>query len=447
MSNHSGPNVGESSQLSDAKSHSDSDVPNGPTIMVVAGEESSDLHAAELCRSIRKLNPKAEFFGMGGSHCRDAGVKTTVDSEEVAGVMGLVEVLGHARPLLGALKRLRDTAKERQPDLIVFVDFPDFNFALGRMLKGLKSKKLYYISPQVWAWRQGRVKLIKRLIDKVIPIFPFEIDFYKKHSVDAQFVGHPFLDPWESPSSKEEFFAELDLNPDQLTLAILPGSRKAEIEKLLRPMLEGFSLILEKHPNTQAILPVAENIELSEVEKTLASVGLDKSKNIELIKSRAREVLTHADAGLIASGTATVEATVSGCPIVIVYKMADFTYQIAQRLVKGVKFAGMPNILLDREAFPELLQEKVTPGNIALHLEELIWNKERFEKARKDVKLVSEKLRYNDKTNNDSPSSSGSSSDRAAEIALDLISDGVASKTMSKETSPASTDAPKLANQ
>lgn len=338
-------------------------------ILLVSGETSGDLHSAKLVEKVLRQLPSARFFGMGGSALRQAGMETVVDSEHSASVMGVSEVFGSLFKIRQAFIDILAEVDRRKPRLAILVDFPDFNLLLARFLKKRGVRVFYFISPQLWAWRQGRVKTMRRFVDFVAPIFPFEASFYKKHGVAAEFIGHPFLDRSPLVLKRSSFLESVGLSPRLPTLALLPGSREAEVERLLQPMLEAYQQVKVHRPEIQALIPLAPSLSREWVEGLVGNIP-----EVALIDGQASEVLQVADVGVVASGTATVEAALAGLPIVIVYRLAPLTHFIGKLLVRGVPYFGMPNVILNRKVAPELLQEDAHPERIALEVERLLGN-------------------------------------------------------------------------
>ena len=384
-----------------------------PCYMISAGEASSDLHAANLAKEILRRQPDAEIFGMGGSSLRAAGIETVVDSEEAASVMGFSEVLFKLGDLIGALNKLKKEAALRKPDVLILVDFPDFNYFLAKALKRRfadKIKVFHFITPTIWAWRQGRIKTVQKYVDKVAPIFPFEEKYFIEHGVDAEYVGHPFLDSREKSTASREFLAEVGLDSEMPLLGLLPGSRKAEIENLLPVMLESFELLQKRFPQMKAILPVATSLDRTWLEKML----LDK-KGIFLVDGQASEVLENVDAAIVASGTVTVEAAIAKCPMVVVYRLSGLSYFIAKNLVKGVKSFAMPNIIAGKKIVPELLQDEVTADRIYKNVERFFDSSDYRQLVKNSLAEVAQQLSV-DKL----PRAGHSAASRAASIAIEL---------------------------
>jgi lipid-A-disaccharide synthase len=381
-----------------------------PAVLIVAGEASSDRHAAGLVRALKKFRPELSLFGMGGTELRRAGVETVVDSEESGSAMGLSELGGNLKKTVSGFRCLAAEIKKRRPALAVLVDYPDFNLRLAKVLSREKVKVLYFIGPQLWAWRRGRIRQMKRFVDRVAVIFPFEEQFYRAHGMEADFVGHPFLDePWPEVD-RAAFFREIGLNPALPAVALLPGSRKPEVERLLPPMVEGFLRERRIRPGLQAIVPVAPGLSVDFL-KQLAP----EAPGLVFRSVSAREVLSVADAAVVASGTATVEAALSRTPFFVVYKFSSFTYRVARLLVRGVRSFAMVNLVAGRQIVPELLQREVTGERIAAEFERLLGDPVLRERLKRDFELVAKRLR--------SKRSDGSSAaDRAARAALELMS-------------------------
>ncbi len=380
-------------------------------IMIVAGEPSSDLHASSFVRALRSYVKELKVFGMGGSSLREAGVDTIVDSESHASVMGIFEVVSSLGKILKSYKLLLKTAKERKPDFVVLVDYPDFNLRLAKDLHKNGIKVFYFISPQIWAWRQKRVRIIKKYVDFVATIFPFEVDFYKKHGVKAAFVGHPFLDREEPKIKREEFLSSLGLNPLKPVICFLPGSRKSEISRLLFPMKESYELLKKDIKDLQVLLPVAPGLDIDEISR---SINPENNPNIKVFKENAYLALKSANASVVASGTATIEAALAKNPFLVVYKLSPLTYRIAKVLVKGVKNFSMVNLVSKKKVVEELLQDEVTPLNISNELKRLILDKEFSNKMREELRKIEKELRVEDTKNI-------TSAKRAALYALEML--------------------------
>ncbi|MFN8388691.1 MAG: lipid-A-disaccharide synthase [Bdellovibrionota bacterium] len=380
----------------------------GISVMLVSGEASSDEHGAAVVRSLLKSRADARVFGMGGSALRAAGMETVIDSESAAAVMGLTEVVGSLRKIYAAYRELIRIARERKPDVVVLIDFPDFNLRLARALKRSGFPILYFITPQLWAWRSGRIKAIRRSVRKVAPIFPFEESYFQRYGVDAEYVGHPFLDRAPLAFDRGEFLRSLGLDPNRPVLALLPGSRKAEAEMLLPPLLGAYEQLRRVRPNFQAIIPVA-----STLTKDFFAERTRGVPDLALSSGQAREVLSVARASIVASGTATVEAALAENPFLVVYRLSPVSHFIARKLVRGVRHFAMPNLIAGKPVVPELLQDEVTPERLAMELERFLGDPAYEKRMRKDLKIVGDRLRFGRKAE-------CSAAQRTAEIIVEI---------------------------
>lgn len=330
------------------------------SVMIVAGEASGDQHAARLARGLRARAPGIELFGMGGSALRAAGMELLVDSTALA-VVGVVEVLRHYPRLRAALDTLQEALRRRRPDLVVLVDYPDFNLRLARTAKALGVPVLYYVSPQVWAWRRGRVKTIARLVDHMAVIFPFEVEIYRAAGVPVTFTGHPLAETLHATARREATLRRWGLDPARRTVALLPGSRHGEIRRLLPTALQTAQRLLARDPELQFLLPMAPGLGKADFATALQSVDLP----LALVRDDTANAVAAAEAALTASGTATLVVGLLGTPLVIYYKVAWPTYLLGRLLVRGVKHIGMVNVLAGRELAPEYLQHRASPARLA----------------------------------------------------------------------------------
>lgn len=335
-------------------------------ILVSCGEASGDLLAGGVIRALLRADPSAEVEGLGGDHCRAAGVKTIWDVRQLS-VMGITEVLPKLWSILALMDAIVEHARKTRPDVALLVDAPDFNLRLAPRLKKLGVRVVTYVSPTVWAWRQGRVKKIRRDVDTLCCILPFEEAWYRERGVDARFVGHPLLEQQPDPAAIGALRKELLAGSEGPLLAILPGSRRFEIDKLLPNMLGAARILTARFPNLEAALPVAPTIKRELIERHCAEAGFTP----RLVSGRAREVLGACDAALVASGTATLEATLAQAPSVVAYRVSFLTHFILRLMVK-VQFAALPNILAGEQIVPELLQGAVTPMTLADHITPLL---------------------------------------------------------------------------
>ncbi|MBC7792431.1 MAG: lipid-A-disaccharide synthase, partial [Clostridia bacterium] len=337
-----------------------------PRVLIVAGEASADHHGAALVRELKLMRPDVECFGVGGALMREQGFDFVARAEDMA-VAGLTEVIWALPRLMGIAHDLTRAAADRVPDVAVLIDHPDFNLRLARRLKGLGIRVVYYISPQVWAWRQSRVFTIRRLVDEMLVILPFEQEFYAKHGVKAQFVGHPFVEELPLDPSRSDAREALHLGPGGPVVALLPGSRSKEVESNLPTMLQAMRVLREKIPSARALIPVASTIDRATIENAVRDAGVEA----KIIDGRSTEVLSAADAAVVCSGTATLQTALLKRPMVVVYRVSWLTYQILKRMIK-VAHIAIVNLIAGRTLVAELIQDEFTPENVASHVFELL---------------------------------------------------------------------------
>lgn len=329
-------------------------------IMIMTGEASGDLHGANLAREIWKQDPAAAIYGVGSKQMREAGVRMLADASLIS-VVGITEVLTHLRPIYGVYAKLKKFLKEERPDLLILIDFPDFNILLGKAAQKLGIPVLYYISPQVWVWRKGRIKKIARLVNAMIVVFPFEVPLYEKEGVDVRFVGHPLTDVVKSDYSQQGAKQALGLDPGKRIVALLPGSRRGEIANLLPDMLGAARLLMSRFQDLQFVLPVAPTLDMSYVRSYVEQSAVP----VHMIEGRVYDVLRASDTAMVTSGTATLETGLMAVPMVIVYRISALTYYLLTKLVRGLKHVGLVNIVAGKRLVPELIQRESTPQNIA----------------------------------------------------------------------------------
>ncbi len=336
---------------------------------MVAGEASGDEHAARLVAAIKEQLPRAEFFGVGGEAMAAQGVRLLCPASKLA-VVGLWEVAGRLGAVMRALWDVGRALKRQEPALAILVDFPDFNFWVARLARYYRVPVMYYISPQVWAWRSYRVRTLARLVDRLVVIFPFEADFYRQRGVPVTYVGHPLLETLPPPEERSSWLTRLGLEPGRLTIALLPGSRAGEIGCLLPGMLKAAALIRDAIPLSQFILPVASTAPGESVQRLVGEFadGLRAQGQggliLKTIQGQSFQALSAAHLALVASGTATLEAALAGAPMVIVYRVAPLSYRVGKLLIR-VQHVGMANLLAGERLFPELIQEDFTPERLA----------------------------------------------------------------------------------
>lgn len=351
--------------------------------MIIAGEASGDLHAAKLVKAVNAQRSDINFFGIGGENMRAAGVEVMVDAAEMA-VVGLVEIWAHRKVIFGALDLMRAQLRDNPPDLLVLVDYPEFNLRLAKTAKQCGVKVLYYISPQVWAWRQYRVKKIRKRVDMMAVVFPFEESFYRQHHVPVEFVGHPLVDEVKPSADRDSLRQAFLLRNDQPVIGLFPGSRRSEIRRLLATILEAAECLQQKYPGAQFLLPLAPGLEHADIATYLQQ---HPSLTIQIIEDRAYDVMAACDVIATVSGTVTLEIALIGTPLVIINKVAWLTYAIVHRLLK-IKFIGLCNIVANKGIAPELIQHDATPDNICQTLAELIEQPDKREEMSQELALV-----------------------------------------------------------
>lgn len=350
--------------------------PVEPRVLIVAGEASGDLHGARLVTALRRLAPRLSVEGMGGAQMRDAGVHLLADAGDTA-VVGLTELWEKRRTLRDALRRLRDHLTAVRPALLICIDFPDFNLLLARTAHRLGIPVCYFISPQVWAWRRGRIRTIRRLVQKMLVLFPFEETVYRKAGVNVTFVGHPLLDALADVPPREACRAALGVAGPSPVLGLLPGSRQAEIRRHLPLLLGAASRLAESRPDLRLLLGLAPSLDGAAVEATVAAWGIRAT----VVQGRTHEVIRAADLLLAVSGTVTLEAAILGTPMIITYRLGTLSWVLARLLVR-VRFIGLPNLVADEGIVPELIQFEATPGRLAASAAAILDSPERQARMR-----------------------------------------------------------------
>jgi lipid-A-disaccharide synthase len=355
-------------------------------ILLSCGEPSGDLYAGALTRELRAAQPGITIAGLGGPEFAAAGGTLLADYRGLS-VTGLTEAIVKVPRSLAILRRLVRWAREERPDTLVVIDFPDFNFPLARRIKKLGVRVVYYISPQIWAWRPGRLKTIRQIADRVLVIFPFEEEIYRRGGVPVEFVGHPLVDLARPSSAREPFLRRLGLTPEAPTVAILPGSRPNEVRRILPGLVAAAERIRERLPRVQFVVARAPNLddELFQIVKTR---GLSPSAVVE---GETDAVLASADVALTASGTATVQTALHDTPMVIVYRLSPATYLLGRRLVKLDTF-GMVNLIAGERVVPELIQDAFTPQAVADEAVSMLTDRARVARIREGLARVRAKL-------------------------------------------------------
>jgi lipid-A-disaccharide synthase len=372
-------------------------------IMIIAGEASGDLHGANLVKETLKKDPSIFFFGMGGAKMRAAGVDTLVDASEMA-VVGFVEVISHFPVIFRAFTMMKKILRNDPPDLLILIDYPDFNLMLAKVAKKAGVRVLYYISPQVWAWRVGRVAKIGAVVDRMAVVFPFEAPFYEKEGVPVTFVGHPLVDTVHPTMTLGEAQRKFGLDPGRKTIGLFPGSRRQEIRNLFPVILQSAALLMKSVPDAQFILPLASSLEREDIDFYLESAGID----VTVVEGMGYDVMQVCDAAITVSGTVTLELAMIGVPMVIIYKVATLTYMLAKRLVK-VDHIGICNIVAGERVVKELLQHDAEPEKIAAEIGKIINDPGYAGTIKNKYNIVREKL------------GSGGCSEKVADTALEML--------------------------
>lgn len=356
------------------------------TVFIVAGEASGDLHAANLCQELLKIDNSIQLQGMGGKNMREAGVDVLFDASRLA-VVGIVEVLFKYRMIKGVLNQIEKHIKQSPPDLLILVDYQEFNQKLAAYAKSQGIKVLFYIGPQVWAWRPNRVHKMARIVDHMAVIFPFEVELYKKANVPVTFTGHPLVDEIIPDKSAQQARSVLKLN-EQTTVGLFPGSRTGEIERLLPVMLASARLLRGKYPELQFVLPLASTIQRND----LATYGKDLSElNVNLIENNTHDAIQACDSIIVASGTATLEIGLMSIPMVITHKLAALSYFILSRLV-NIKHIGLVNIVSGKEIVKEFIQHEALPENLANETVHILEDKDYNQNMRDELSKLRELL-------------------------------------------------------
>ncbi len=373
------------------------------SVMFSAGESSGDQHAANMFLELKKHQPDIKGFGMGGAKMALAGIDIRYDSGSI-GVIGVVEVLKHYGEIRRALKLIQQLVSTERPDLLVCVDYKEFNLKLARFAKQCGIKVLFYVSPQVWAWRPGRVKTYGKAIDMMAVIFPFETTYYDAENVPVRYVGHPSVDKVHPQRSRLEDMAIFNLDEGNPVIGLLPGSRANEINRLLPIMLAAAEILQARIPGIQFMLPQADSIS----DELLESYMCQSPVKITVIKNQPYDVIQCCDVVMTTSGTATIEIALLTVPMVITYKLAALTYWLGRWLV-NTPFIGLPNIILGKGFIKELIQHEATSENLAEEIERILTDKFYADQMRDNLNQVKQQL------------GQGGGSKNMAELALEIM--------------------------
>ena len=351
-------------------------------VLLSCGEPSGDLYAGALTRELRAIDPNIHVAGLGGPSIAAAGGELIEDYRGFA-VTGLTEAIFKLPRAWASLRRMLAAARANRPDALVVIDFPDFNFPLGRQIHALGVPVVYYIGPQIWAWRAGRLKTIREFADLVLVIFPFEEQIYRDGGVQVEFVGHPLVDLATTSEPRERFHARMGLSPERPTVAVLPGSRPNEVSRLLPVLVSAAGQIRTRVRDVQFIVARAPNLDdrLFEIARPA----------LRIVEGKTDAVLAASDVALTASGTATVQAALHNTPMVVVYRLSPLTYRLGKPLVTVDTYA-MVNLIAGRKIVPELIQDACTPENVAAEAVDILTNPGRAAAVRAGLAVVRERL-------------------------------------------------------
>jgi len=381
------------------------DTMNRSVVLIVAGEASADLHGSNLVRAMKRHDASIRFRGIGGPRMESQGVEILTPCSELS-VVGLTEVFPRLRTIARAYGRLKNILKKDRPELLILIDFPDFNLMLARIAKRRGVPVLYYISPQVWAWRKGRVEKLRRRVDRLAVILPFEEAFYRQKGLDVEYVGHPLLDVIPPRMEKDGARKELGMDGASPVIGLLPGSRKEEVVNLLPTMVKAAIELRASFPKLKCILPKAPTIP----EELIASMLVSRPIEIKVIPGQIYKVLSACDCAFVASGTATLETAIMQVPMVILYRVSPLSYRIGRKVIR-VPAIGLPNLVAEKKIVPELIQDEATPARLAREALSLLGDDKRKDHMVKELSKVREKL------------GTLSASQRTAQIALEMIAE------------------------
>ncbi|MBT5375600.1 MAG: lipid-A-disaccharide synthase [Nitrospinaceae bacterium] len=359
---------------------------NDPHFLIVAGEASGDLHGSKLVSALKVQFPRARFSGMGGERMRQEGVKTFFGIERM-GAVGIIEVLGDFDHYYKVYRTLKKEIASRRYDAVIFIDYPTLNLRLAKQARRFDCPVFFFISPQIWAWRKGRIKEIRETVRKMFVILPFEEKLYLDAGVDAEFLGHPFIDVVYPSRTRAESQQKYSLNPEVKTVGLLPGSRMNEVNSLLDVMIEAAEKLQNELGNCQFLLPIADSIDPNLIRQRLGANPL----GIQMIQGETYDVMNSCDTLIIASGSATLEAGILGCPMVIIYKLNPLTYWMVRWLIK-VPFIGLVNLVAGEEVAPELIQGDVTAENISAKVLASLRSPEKQKAVRERLLKIKESL-------------------------------------------------------
>ena len=354
--------------------------------MIVAGEASGDLHGANLVRTMHDINPDLCFYGVGGEKMKEAGVSLIAHSSEMA-VMGITEVIPRLGFILKVKRELKKSLRQSRPALLILIDYPGFNLPLAKFAKETGIKVFYYISPKVWAWRKKRIYVLEKYVDRMALILPFEEQVYEKVNLDARFVGNPLLDTVRRQYTRGEALKKFGLKEGLTTIALLPGSRKGEVIRLLPEMLGMAEILKDRIPTIQLVLPLADTLSFDFVRGLADQYEVD----FKIIEGNVYDVVGLSDIAVVASGTATLETALLGVPMIIVYRVSPLTYLVGRTFV-NVDHIGLVNIIAGKTVVPELIQGDANPEKMADEVYDILTSVPRMDEMKRNLSDVSEML-------------------------------------------------------
>lgn len=369
---------------------------------MIAGERSGDLHGSMVALKIRERIPDAEIFGMGGVRMKEAGVEVIHDMTEIA-VVGFLEVLKHLHTFRGIFYDILSLVKERKPDAVILIDLPGFNLRFGPKVKALGIPVIYYISPQVWAWGKGRIKRMRKFIDKFFVILPFEADFYRNEGIEVEFVGHPLVDVLKTKYDRDDFRRKLGVREGEKLVALLPGSREQEVGRILPVMVNVAKEIRRCISGTKFVIPAASKNLTMLIHRIISEYSID----MDVYAGEVYDIMNSSDAAVVSSGTATLEMAWFGTPFVLVYKMSFFSYLVAKCVAK-VDRIGLVNILIGKDTATEYIQRAAVPGKIANEIVRFLEDENAAQEKRRELLKVRHLL-------------GGGAAERVAEGIIDFV--------------------------
>lgn len=352
-------------------------------LLIIAGETSGDLHGSGVVREILKLNPKMEIFGIGGDLMKKEGMELIYHCSDLS-IMGFKEVITHLPKILLIENKIKLILKKRKPNKILLIDYPGFNLRIAKYARKLGIKVFYYISPQIWAWKKHRINLIKKVVDKMFVVFPFEKKFYNQHNMDVDFVGHPLLEEIKINITKSEFKKMNNLNGKKI-IGLIPGSRLQEIEKIFPKMIKAVKKI-KATLDVDVIVPIAPNRNVNDYKQFI-----NKYFEVKFVSNQTYEVMKYSDVALVTSGTATLETSMLGTPFAVLYKTSFFTFLLSKLFIK-IKNIGLVNIVSEKEVVPEFIQYNLTTDNLVKFIKSIFEDLEKKKMIINDLKNVKKLL-------------------------------------------------------